>query len=207
MPFDIAAFRSNMSLDGARPNLFEVSMAFPGVATSGNIAGNGGGANGLGVAQQMSFMCRAAQLPGSTVNQIPLNYFGRELKFAGNRVFTEWTVTILNDEDFKLRNAFEMWMNGLNSHRGNLRNPAFASPTSYTTQASVTQYAKTGEALKSYTFIGMFPMDISPIEVDWAANDTIEEYAVTFGYQWWESNPSDSGSTGGAIPTRNVPVF
>jgi hypothetical protein len=50
-------------------------------------------------------------------------------------------------------------------------------------------------------------MDISPIEVDWAANDTIEEYAVTFAYQWWESNPSDSGSTGGAIPTRNVPVF
>ena len=182
MPFDIGAFRSTLSLDGARPNLFEVSMSFP-------------------------FFCRAAQLPGSTVNQVPLNYFGRELKFAGNRIFTEWTVTIINDEDFKLRNAFEMWMNGLNSHRGNLRNPAFASPTSYTTQASVTQYAKTGEALKSYTFIGMFPMDISPIEVDWAANDTIEEYAVTFAYQWWESSPSDSGVTGGAIPTRNVPVF
>lgn len=191
MPFDIGAFRSTLSLDGARPNLFEVSMTFPSVATN---------ASGNGVDQQMTFFCRAAQLPGSTVNQVPLNYFGRELKFAGNRIFTEWTVTIINDEDFKLRNAFEVWMNGLNSHRGNLRNPAFESPTSYTTQASVIQYAKTGEALKSYKFIGMFPMDISPIEVDWAANDTIEEYAVTFAYQWWESSPSDSG-------TRNVSVF
>lgn len=191
MPFDIGAFRSTLSLDGARPNLFEVSMSFPSVATSENAAGNGGGSNGLGVAEQMTFFCRAAQLPGSTVNQVPLNYFGRELKFAGNRIFTEWTVTIINDEDFKLRNAFERWMNGLNSHRGNLRNSAFTSPPSYTQDATVTQYAKTGEAIKAYKFIGMFPMDISPIEVDWAANDTIEEYAVTFAYQWWESTTTD----------------
>ena len=64
MPFDIGAFRSTLSLDGARPNLFEVSMSFPSVATSGNAAGNGGGSNGLGVAEQMTFFCRAAQLPG-----------------------------------------------------------------------------------------------------------------------------------------------
>lgn len=181
MPFDIGAFRSALSLDGARPNLFEVSMTFPAVVVD----------DVTSVGEQMSFFCRAAQLPGSTVNQVPLNYFGRELKFAGNRIFTEWTVTIINDEDFKVRNAFERWMNGLNSHRGNLRNPAFTSPTSYTQDATVTQYAKTGEAIKAYKFIGMFPMDISPIEVDWAANDTIEEYAVTFAYQWWESTTTD----------------
>lgn len=182
MPFDIGAFRSALSLDGARPNLFDVEMTFPTGLTFPS-----------GVSQQMNFFCRAAQLPGSTVNQVPLNYFGRELKFAGNRVFTEWTVTIINDEDFKVRNAFESWMNGLNSHRGNLRSTAFTSPTSYTTDATVKQYGKTGDIIKEYKFIGMFPMDISPIEVDWAANDTIEEYAVTFAYQWWESNETQFG--------------
>lgn len=204
MAFDIQGFRSAMQMDGARPNLFEVALSFPTLATSSAAAGS---RDGISVAEQVRFFCRAAQLPGTSVNPIPVNYFGRELKFAGNRTFPEWTVTILNDEDFKTRNAFELWLNGLNSHRGNLRNPAFASPTSYTTQATVTQFAKTGEALKSYTFIGMFPIDVSPIEVDWSANDTIEEYSVTLAYQWWESLPGNSGVTGGAAPTRNVPIF
>lgn len=202
MPFDLQAFRSALKYDGARPNLFEVSMAFPALATTTQAT-----QDGLGVAEQLRFFCRAAQLPGSTVNSIPVNYFGRESKHAGNRTFPEWTITIINDEDFKVRNAFELWMNGLNSHRGNLRNSAFASPTSYTTQATVVQYGKTGNALKSYTFIGMFPIDISPIEVDFAANDTIEEYAVTLSYQWWESSPADSGVTGGSRPQFNAAIF
>ena len=205
MAFDIQQFRSAMALDGARPNLFEVSLTFPQVATAGVPPAARAGSDGLGTAEQFRFFCRAAQLPGSTVNAIPVNYFGRELKFAGNRTFTEWAVTILNDEDFKIRNAMELWLNGLNSHRGNLRSSSFANPTSYTTQATVTQYAKTGEPLKSYTFVGLFPIDISPIEVDWAANDTIEEYSVVFAYQWWESGASET--TGGTPPTRNVPIF
>lgn len=204
MAFNLEQFRSGMRQDGARPNLFEVAMTFPGLATNFTGATLN---DGLSVAEQVRLFARAAQLPGSTVNAVPVNYFGRELKFAGNRTFPEWTLTILNDEDFKLRNAFELWMNGLNSHRDNLRNPAFESPLSYTTQATVTQYAKTGGPLKSYTFVGMFPIDVSPIEVDWAANDTFEEYAVTFAYQWWETIPGDTGVTGGQAPTRNVPIF
>lgn len=199
MPFDLQSFRSAMSLDGARGNLFEVSLSFPTLAIAGT-------QDGLGVAQQFTFFCRAAQLPGTTVNPIPVNYFGRELKFAGNRTFPEWTVTLLNDEDFKVRNAFELWLNGINSHRGNLRNPQFDSPLSYTTQATVLQYGKDGTALKSYNFIGLFPIDVSPIEVDWSSNDNIEEYAVTFAYQWWEVSPL-SASNGGAVPQYNVPVF
>lgn len=201
MAFDIQQFRSALAFDGARPNLFEVTMTFPRLATVG------GGSDGLGVSQQFSFFCRAAQLPGSTVNSIPVNYFGRELKFAGNRIFPEWTVTVLNDEDFKLRNAFELWLNGLNSHRFNLRNAAFSGSTTYGAQATVTQFAKTGEALKSYTFIGMFPIDLAAIDVDWAANDQMEEYTVTFAYQWWESLPGNTGGSGGQPPTRNVPVI
>lgn len=205
MAFDINQFRSAMALDGARPNLFEVALTFPQVATAGTPPAARAGSDGLGTAEQFRFFCRAAQLPGTSVNPIPVNYFGRELKFAGNRTFPEWTVTLLNDEDFKIRNAMELWLNGLNSHRGNLRNASFANPASYTTQATVTQFAKTGEALKSYNFIGLFPIDVSPIEMDWAANDTIEEYSVTFSYQWWESGGAIT--TGGTPPTRNVPIF
>lgn len=183
--FNVQEFRSQMSRDGARPNLFNCELPF-----LGNLLPSAG--------VKFNFMCRAAQLPGSTVNQVPVNYFGRELKFAGNRTFTEWTVTIINDEDFVIRNSFELWMSRLNSHVSNLRNENYISPAAYQQDGLVTQFGKDDSILKVYKFIGMFPIDISPIELDWGANDTIEEYAVTFAYQWWESDTTDSVATSGA---------
>jgi hypothetical protein len=175
MAFSINEFRSQMQGDGARPNLFEVSMPFPAFALPGNAQ------------TKMSFMCKTAQLPGSSIGTVPVQYFGRELKFAGNRTFTEWTVSIINDEDFVIRNAFERWMNGINSHAGNLRAAAAAASLGYTVDSEVRQYGKQGDVLKRYKFIGVYPTDLSPIDVDWGSNDTIEEFTVTLSYQWWES--------------------
>jgi hypothetical protein len=141
-----------------------------------------------GTAQQkLTFMCRSAQLPGSTVGVVPVNYFGRELKFVGNRTFADWTINVINDEDFIVRNAFERWMNGINSHSLNVRTPAAQSPLGYTVDGEVRQYGKAGDVLKKYKFVGLFPTDLAPIEVDWGSNDAIEEFTVTLSYQWWES--------------------
>jgi len=175
MAFSVNQFRSQMSGDGARPNLFEVSMPFPAFSAPENAQ------------QQMTFMCKSAQLPGSTLGVIPVQYFGRELKFAGNRTFVDWTVTILNDENFVIRNAFERWMNGINSHVLNIRNPAALTPSSYTVDGNVYQYGKNGNVIKNYKFVGLFPTDLTPIDLDWGSNDTIEEFSVTLSYQWWES--------------------
>jgi hypothetical protein len=191
--FNVSDFRAQMTGDGARPNLFSCELNNLGIV-SGTLTGGESGAVGVvaaSPAQKFNFMCRAAQLPGSTINQVPVNYFGRELKFAGNRTFTEWTVTIINDEDFLLRDAFEKWMNRINRHVSNLRAPSLNSPLEYQTDGLVTQYGKRGNVIKRYDFKGMFPIDISPIELDWGANDTIEEYAVTFAYQWWEARTTD----------------
>jgi hypothetical protein len=176
MAFNVAEFRSNMIGDGARPNLFQVTLTFPTVA-----------ANGVAASQKTSFMAKTAQLPGSTVNSFPIYYFGRELKFAGNRSFADWTLQIINDEDFVIRDSMESWMNAINSHASNVRNGAAVNPLGYTVDASVTQYGKAGEALKTYKFVGMFPVDLAPIDLDWSSNDSIEEYGVTFAYQWWEA--------------------
>jgi len=193
MTFRVQEFRSQMNYDGARPNLFNCEMSFP-PALSGGAAQS-----------KFTFMARAAQLPGSTVNQIPQFYFGRELKFAGNRSFPEWTVTIINDEDFVIRDTFEQWMSNLNSHVGNLRDPAFVQGDGgYQSDAFVTQYGKAGTQLKKYKFIGMFPIDISPIELDWGSNDTIEEYAVTFAYQWWEWAGGQNGPTTDSVGANSI---
>lgn len=191
MAFNVNQFRSQLTGDGARPNLFECTLTFPVLASSGGATAPGAIQDNVSLTEKFTFMARAAQLPGSTVNQIPVNYFGRELKFSGNRTFPEWTVTIINDEDFRLRDAFEKWMHGLNSHVTNTRGASFRNALGYQQDGLVTQYGKGGEIIKEYNFVGMFPIDVSPIELDWGANDAIEEYAVTFAYQWWESNTTE----------------
>jgi hypothetical protein len=183
MAFDINAFRTNLAYDGARPNLFEVQLP----VIPGTIA-----------AQNVSLLVKSAQLPGSTIGTVPLYYFGRELKFAGNRTFTDWSVQVINDEDFFIRRCMETWMNYINSNQGNVRNSNYISPTSYTVDAYVNQFSKSanpdanavgpGGIIKSYNFVGLFPVDITPIDLDWGSNDTIEEYSITFAYQYWTTD-------------------
>ena len=177
MAFNVAEFRANMIGDGARPNLFSVSLTFPTIASNSTAAG-----------QKVTFMAKTAQLPGSTVGMVSVPYFGRELKFAGNRTFPDWTITIINGEDFTIRNTMESWLNAINSHAGNVRDSAAKSSTAYTVDAEVIQYGKTGNELKKYKFVGLFPIDLAPIDLDWGSNDSIEEYAATFAFQYWESN-------------------
>ena len=175
MSFDVNQFRTQLTGDGARPNLFEVQLQFPGFVSSGGGAG-----------AKSRFMVKAAQLPGSTVGLVPLYYFGRESKLAGNRTYADWTIQIINDEDFTIRNAFEQWVNGINDPIGNVRSPAAdVIDGGYGTDAQVTHFGKTGDVIKQYQIIGMFPVDVSPIEVDWGQNDTIEEFTVTLAYQYW----------------------
>jgi hypothetical protein len=175
MAFNVNQFRSQLTGDGARPNLFEVSMPFPGFSLPGNAQ------------TKLTFMCKTAQLPGATLGVVPVQYFGRELKFEGNRTFADWTITVINDEDFVVRNAFERWMNGINSHNLNIRNPIAGTPLGYTVDGDVTQFGKAGDTIKQYKFVGLFPTDLTPIDVDWGSNDAIEEFSVTMSYQWWES--------------------
>jgi len=177
MAFNVADFRAQMIGDGARPNLFAVTLTFPNIAL-----------NSVASGQKVTFMAKTAQLPGSTIGTVPVYYFGREMKFAGNRTFADWTLTIINDEDFSIRNSLESWMNAINSHAGNVRNAGAAGSNGYSVDAAVTQFGKTGNTLKKYNFVGLFPIDLAPIDLDWGSNDAIEEYQTTFAYQWWQTD-------------------
>ncbi|CAB4124365.1 tail tube protein [uncultured Caudovirales phage] len=181
MAFNVNSFRQQMVGDGARPNLFEVRMAVPSFASSGDTD------------RKISFMCNAAQLPGSTIGQVTSYYFGREAKFAGNRTYPDWTISVINDEDFAVRNSMERWINNLNDPVQNLRSRAAAVVDGgYGTDATVIQYGKTGDVLKTYNFVGMFPVDVSPIEVSWGANDQIEEFQITLAFQYWTSTQNNT---------------
>ena len=190
--FDVQEFIAQMVDDGARPNLFKASLSMPAAIANLN---NGGAFN-----EKFTFMCRATQLPASTVGIVSIPFLGRQVKFPGNRTFANWTVTIINDEDFVVRNAIETWLNALNSHVGNARAPIALAHAGYTANGSVDQLGKSGDgagnqlAVKTYNFVGLFPVESSVIELDWGTNDTAEEFSVTFAYQWWESDTTDSSS-------------
>ena len=86
-------FKSKLRGGGARPNLFKVTINYPGFAD--------------GDAELTSFLCETASLPGSTFGIIPVPFRGRVLKIAGDRTFAEWSTTIINDTDFAIRDAIE----------------------------------------------------------------------------------------------------
>ena len=136
-------------------------------------------------------MVRSAGIPESTVGSYVVPYFGREVKYAGDRTFADWTVTIINDEDFAIRNAMEAWSNSINSHDSNIR----GLPQDYKSTGIITQFSKSGDSLRTYVFEGMFPTAIEGITMDWQQQDTIEEFSVTFQYDMWRVE----GATG--IPT------
>jgi|SRR6478609_1538085 len=183
MTFNVDQFRSNLTGDGARPNLFEVQLLFPTWVQGGGLAG-----------AKSSFMVKAAQLPGSTMGLAPLFYFGREVKLAGNRTFQDWTVQVINDEDFVVHNAVQRWFNGINHPSENLRSAqADVIDGGYGVDAIITQYGKAGAILKNYKFVGIWPMDISPIELSWDQNDSVEEFSVTFAVQYFQDVTSGQG--------------
>jgi len=193
----ITAFKSKLAGGGARPNLFEVEIpSFP-VAAGANVWRTGSDQE----ADTFKFLCKAAQLPASNIAPIDVPFRGRILKVAGDRTFDTWTVTVINDENFLLRNAFEVWMQGISK---NSNNTGATNPGSYMTYALVHQLGRGADRgiesttnspaadgtaitpLKTYTFYDIFPTNISAIDLSYDSSDAIEEYTVEFQIQYWE---------------------
>ena len=164
-------FKSKLRGGGARPNLFKATVNFPGYAG--------------GDVELTSFLCKAAQLPASIMNVFEVPFRGRQLKMAGDRTFEPWTVTILNDTDFAIRNAMERWMNGINGHQSN---SGLVNPLEYQADLVIQQLDREGNATKTYNFRGCFPTNVSAIDVNYETNDVIEEFTVEFQVQYWESD-------------------
>jgi hypothetical protein len=156
---------------GARPNLFKVTMAFPAYVTA-NV-------------ELASYMCKATSMPASQIAAIEVPFRGRQLKIAGDRTFDPWSVTVINDTDFNVRNSFEQWMNGINQHK---QHTGLTQPSSYMADMIVEQLDKDGTTKKTYNIRGVFPTNLGAIELSYETGDTIEEFEVEMQVQYWESN-------------------
>ena len=171
MPFSISKFRGGaLNNSGARPNLFDVQLvSFPEIGLTGS---------------EFTFACKASVIPAMAVGVVEVPYFGRMVKVPGNKTFENWSVTIINDEGFSIRNGMEDWMASMGTHIGNIN--ATTNENLYG-EATVVHYGKEGgsKELASYTFVKIFPVSIGEIALDWSSNDAIEEFTVEFAYDYW----------------------
>lgn len=197
MQFNINSFRHiGLPLGGARPSLFQIRI--------NDIQAITNQSNGV----QLSYLTATASLPSSDLSLVEVPYFGRRIKLAGEREYRDWVVTIMNDEDFNMRDLLESWSNMINTGITNIQDTASSSPTTYKSEATeVLQYGKTGPGtdagiIRAYEFHGLFPLRISDIRLDWSQGNQIETYDVQFAYDFWtplvlgSSRPSYTGDEG-----------
>ena len=181
----ITNFRDRLVGGGARPNMFEVNITLPEQV------------QGLGdISQDMRFLVKAAEIPAANIGNIPVPFRGRVLPVAGDRTFDPWTVTVINDAQFNIRDAMEQWSNKINDLRFDVGD---INPADYQTKAEVYQLSRQGKSsggssnsggdkitvLRQYNFEGIYPNAVSSIPLDYGATDQIEEFQVTFNYLFW----------------------
>ena len=180
---NLSQFKSKLIGGGARPNLFEVELTtFPDEIKSSWDA------------DTFQFMCKSAALPASNIAQIDVPFRGRIFKVAGDRTVDTWTVTVINDENFGLRYAFEAWVELMAKLSNNM---GATSPAAYMSNATVYQLGRGKEAssktnkgennvvLAQYNFIDIFPTNVSQIDLSYDNGDQIEEFTVEFQVNTW----------------------
>ena len=196
----ISQFKSKLIGGGARPNLFEVDVTFPAGVNLG-VQGDG---DGQFDKENFRFLCKTAALPASTVTPIDVPFRGRSLKVAGERSVASWTVTIINDENFSHRRAFEAWVQNIGQYGDH---SGLTNPNDYMGNAIVYQLGRspsnqqgnntTGEnanILAQYRFIDIFPTAISEIGLGYDQANVIEEFTVEFQVQYWFPEAPGTGA-------------
>ena len=187
----ISQFKSQLIGGGARPNLFEVELTTlpAGIAWP---------------ADNFRYMCKAAQLPASVIANIDIPFRGRIFKVAGDRTIEPWSITIINDEDFRIRKAMEEWVDLIAKLENNL---GATDPSAYMVNAKVFQLGRgstpssknnagdRNAVLREYEFIDIFPTNVSSIDLSYDSSDTIEEFVVDFQVQSFAS--VDAGGPNG----------
>ncbi|QIG65701.1 baseplate wedge subunit [Ochrobactrum phage vB_OspM_OC] len=166
---NIDTFKASFKDGGARTSQFEVYITNPIDPTSD---------------AETPLRCKAAQLPGRTINNIDVSYFGRPIKVAGNSTYEDWTVTFFNNEDFRIHDGLMAWANAINQPVENVRGTATSSILEYKSTALVYQKSQTGKIVKVFEVVGIYPTNISAIELSWD-NEAVQEFQVTFAVDYW----------------------
>ena len=196
MAFSVTEFKTNLKQGGARPSLFKVDFTYPSGITA--------------PPTRSEFLVKATTIPASTIGSYDVFYHGKAIHVAGDRSFDTWDTTIINDEDFGIRNSLESWMASISNHTLNTRDKNLfqsndkseGDAAKYKTSLKVTQFSKAGNDLRTYIFKGAWPSALSTINLDWSSQE-IEEFTCTWMYDSWFVSAATSASNL-PVPPENI---
>lgn len=134
----------------------------------------------------MYIYCKNTSLPNSSFQESVVYYYGRAYSEAADRVYDPLDITFYNSQDFAIRNFIELWMNNINLSKGNRQIQADGS-YNYFSDIQIDQLDRRNKVIKSYIFKDCFPLMCSPIPLDYSATNTIEEFTVSFRFQWFQT--------------------
>ena len=197
-PKSIENFKAELAGGGVRPTMFQVELTFPQPVVD----------DVPQLSNEGVFLIKASQLPGSDIGVIEVPFRGRKLKVSGDRSYADWPVTVTNDVSFGLRKGFEKWAEMIQN-----MNFALGANTlnEYYSTAIVRQLDRDGNQLRAYGFEGIWPSTVAPITLDMDSTDTVEDFEVTFAYQFWTAigkngspsfNPTDVSATDDTTAVR-----
>lgn len=178
---NIHEFVGQFKHGGARTGLFQVEIQNPIVAEADSA---------------IVFQAKATTVPALTLNEIEVPYMSRKVYVSGVQAYEPWTITVLEDEDYLIRNSLETWSNYINAFQQNVRKFQSPNPSEYKTIGKVNMFTKDGQLLRLYQMFGIWPQQVGAIDLSWE-NDTIQEYQVTFRFDYFEVTEGISGNAGG----------
>ncbi len=180
MTASITDFLANFQGGGARPNRYEVILSFPSAVPFATDAAN-----------KIKFTCKTAAIPASNMGVIDVPYKGRNAKVPGDKVWDDWNVTILLDNDYLGRGVFESWHNLILGFNSNVASNGFMNPANAFANATVNLLDRHDQIRRSYRVEGMFPTLVGEVTLGYDQNDMISEQPVTFAINGWTSDATD----------------
>jgi len=170
----ISTFTSNFN-GGTRPNRFRITGSIP----------------GLGNAQafhETGIYCLASTMPESTVGIIPIPFRGRIYKFPGDRQYSEWSATLLDDTGNNATwQLWHEWSQRFNSHEDNI---AFDRThiSEFCADLTIEQLDHQSDAvIKSTQLVNAWPVVVGPIAFDMGSANTLTQFQVTVAYSHYTS--------------------
>jgi hypothetical protein len=187
--FNINSFRESLN-SGSKANLFRCELTgLPDFEDPENVFAD----------DKFSFLCRSAAIPSYSLGVIEVPFRGRRIKVPGDRVFTDWTVTVVNDENQGMRKAFDNWMKYINDPDG--EEVIREDTASYRCNIKITHFKADGTISRVYLLADAFPVDVSAIELSYDAVDVIQDFSVTFQYHYMEAGGTAADGTDASGPS------
>jgi len=179
-------------------------------STNANVGRADRGPAVVGGAQNLSFLCDSAVLPGLgyQTDEFRMSGYGNVEKRPYATIFQDVPLTFYSDADGSVFKYFHAWMQSVFSFN-DAANPngtvkglplnSFQYPNEYYGVVEIihmNEIKTTKQAdntIVKYQLLEAYPISIGDIQVDWNMQDQILKIPVTFAYTNWTSTTLDQG--------------